>query len=258
MNRKTILSWATGRHSSWNSLHHDTPPFFKDHWLIRSRGQFNSASNFSLEPEEAPDLELEYAMHTGDSAFTKRHTIPGSGISAISPNSHNSRSAHSVSTSPKRAETYPSTIEGLNIARNKKLIDNILSKFDPETTPPSSERGSEPSDTSNVTQSLQVNLGCEECPVPMFFLSLDRADDLTLEGSHKHFESIQPKDIGSNEINGCCNMAEGVDSVSPPNPSFGSRSYFKMTHSDSGIGSSTMSIRQGPHSYRHTKSNRGM
>ncbi|KAF8426244.1 hypothetical protein EV426DRAFT_641186 [Tirmania nivea] len=232
--------------------------------------QFNRAFNFSLEPDEALDFELEPAMYTGNSAFTKRHTTPDFGMSPISPSFHPARSAHPVSTSPKRAETYPSIIAGLNIARSKKLIDNLLSKFDPETTPPSSESGSEPSDTRNVAQSLQVNsitdLGCDEWPVPTFFLDnispppgeLDRSDNLIPEdpvGSTKPFGNIQSKVIEDNETNDYCSMSEDVDSVPPLNSSFGSKSgpYFKVSYSDSGIGSSTIV----GSSYRHTLSKRG-
>jgi len=193
--------------------------------------------------------------------------MPDFGISPTSSNSLYACPAHPVSTSPKRAETLPTTIEGLNIARNKKLLDGLLSKIDPEATPPSSERGSEPSsDTSEVAQSLQVNpitdLGCE-WPVPRFFLD-QISPPPEPNGRLKPFGNIQSKDIEDNEINDYCSIAEDVDSVPvlgfPFNQTPGP--YFKVTHSDSGIGSSTESYKPGPNSvaesYKHAPSNKGM
>ena len=243
------------------------------HWLTRSR-PFDNALNFSLEPDE---FELEPTGYTGDSAITKRHTMPGFDISSTPPNSHYAGPAHPISTSPKRAETYLSTIEGLNIARNKKLIAGLLSKIDPGTTPPSPGRGSEPSsDTSNVAQSLQVgnpitDMVFAEWPVPRFFLDqippspeAGPADDLTLEDSEgpKPVGNIQSKDIEDNEISGHC---ENAGSVPPLNHSYSPKleQYFKVTHSDSGFGSSTKSYRPGPYSavgssHRHIPSKKGM
>jgi len=209
-------------------------------------------------------------MFAGDFAFTKHHTMPGFGISPSTPNS---RHASSAPTSPKRAETYPSTTEG-SVARNQKRINDLLSRFDPVTTPPPRESGGELSDTRSVAQSLQVTES-DEWPVPTFFLDqidstppkLDHADDLIPEdlgGSPKFFGNIQSKYTEDNETNDYCSMAEDVDSVPPLNSSFRSKPgpYSKVTHSDSGIGSTIMSYRQGPQSnmgssHRYTLSKKG-
>ncbi|RPB24714.1 hypothetical protein L211DRAFT_867611 [Terfezia boudieri ATCC MYA-4762] len=236
--------------------------FIRDDGQIQ--GQSNSAFNFSFEPDEVPDLELQPTIPACNSAFTKRHTMPESGIYSTSPNSHHARPTH---PSPKRAETLPSTIEVSNIARNKKRIAGLLSKIEPA---PSSERGNEPFLDRNVAQSPQVNpmidMECEEWPVPTFFLDqigpppaleLDRADDLTPEdpeGSPKCFGNTQSNNIDDNKFNN--NMPEVLHSVLHLGP------YVKVTPSDSGIGSSTKSYGPGPTSvveslYRHTSSNKG-
>lgn len=269
------FTFEGGEHWYLASAYRQEGPFLSDDG--QSQEHFNSEINYTFEPD---DLELEPRMSASDSASPKRHTMPNIGLSSISPNSHLAGCATQLtSTSPKRAGTYPSAIEGLNIARSRKLIDTLLSKIDPGTTSISSDNGSEISDTNNVAQSLQVDpitdLACDEWPVPTFFLDhiegptppqLDHADGPTPhnpERSSRAIANSQSKHIEDNETNDYCSMLEDQDSVPPLNAAFGAKPgpYFKVTHSDSGIGSSTMSYRHGPQSnmgssYRHSQSRR--
>lgn len=245
-----------------------------------SRAQYNSTYNQFLVPDEALDLELDTFIYFEDHSTTDHYAMPDYGVSPSSQNAYHTNFAQSTCSSPKHVESDLSTTEELNPVRNQRLIviKDLLSKIDTGIALNSSGTENKPSNISNVAQSLSpiTSIGSEEWPVPRFFLDPKSGstppDDFTsekLESGPRSPDFPQSQCLEYAQTNDYCSMAEDMDSVPPIDERFDSGrarsiSHYKVFESDSGLGTSTMSMsyRHGPQSivassYKYTQSRRG-